>query len=94
MIGPWGAWTCLAGLSRTSDTASPGPPGSLEMPPRAPPCPSRRAHAGSGLKLKAVVCEARPLCEGVALAEAWAAAGVEVTLITDAQARARAPPPV
>ncbi|KAL4433767.1 hypothetical protein ABPG75_000208 [Micractinium tetrahymenae] len=42
--------------------------------------------AEGGLKLQAVVCEARPLCEGVQLAEAWAQAGVEVTLITDAQA--------
>ncbi len=42
--------------------------------------------AEGGLKLRAIVCEARPLCEGVALAEAWARAGIDVTLITDAQA--------
>lgn len=37
------------------------------------------------MRLRAYVCEARPLCEGVALAEAWEAAGVHCTLITDAQ---------
>ncbi|KAL4450707.1 hypothetical protein ABPG77_001063 [Micractinium sp. CCAP 211/92] len=42
--------------------------------------------AEGGLKLRAVVCEARPLCEGITLAEAWARAGIDVTLITDAQA--------
>lgn len=40
----------------------------------------------SGERLKAIVCESRPLCEGVSVAESWAAAGAEVTLITDAQA--------
>ena len=37
------------------------------------------------MRLRAVVCEARPLCEGVQLAAAWAEAGVECQLITDAQ---------
>ncbi len=41
--------------------------------------------AASGMKLRAIVCESRPLCEGVSLAAQWAEAGVEVTLITDAQ---------
>lgn len=34
------------------------------------------------------MCESRPLCEGVSLANALAAAGVGVTVITDAQAGA------
>lgn len=48
------------------------------------PCPGSPAEGG--LKLRAIVCEARPLCEGVTLADAWAQAGIDVTLITDAQA--------
>ena len=39
-----------------------------------------------GKKIKAFVCESRPLCEGVAVAEVWAAAGAEVVQITEAQA--------
>ena len=38
------------------------------------------------MSLRAILCESRPLCEGVALAEAWAAAGVRCTVVTDAQA--------
>lgn len=37
------------------------------------------------MKLHAIVCESRPLCEGVSLAAQWAEAGVDVQLITDAQ---------
>ena len=44
------------------------------------------AAAEDGRQLHAIVCESRPLCEGVALAEAWAAGGVRCSLITDAQA--------
>ena len=40
----------------------------------------------AGAKFKAIVCDSRPLCEGVQLANSLAEAGVEVTLITDAQA--------
>lgn len=43
-------------------------------------------HAAQTKKLKAVVCESRPLFEGVALAEAWQRVGIECTLITDAAA--------
>ena len=39
-----------------------------------------------GKRVRAIVCESRPLCEGVAVAESWAAAGADVTVITDAQA--------
>lgn len=46
----------------------------------------REAAEEDGRQLRAIVCESRPLFEGVALAEAWAAAGVACTLITDAQA--------
>ncbi|PRW20650.1 initiation factor 2B related [Chlorella sorokiniana] len=42
--------------------------------------------AAGGMKLRAIVCESRPLCEGVTLAAQWAEAGVDVVLITDAQA--------
>jgi hypothetical protein len=48
---------------------------------------------GSGFKgssrgpgLSVIVCESRPLCEGCAMAQRLAAAGLQVTLITDAQA--------
>lgn len=48
---------------------------------------------GSGFKgssrgpgISVVVCESRPLCEGVTMAQRLAAAGLQVTLITDAQA--------
>jgi hypothetical protein len=44
--------------------------------------------AADGLRLKAIVCESRPLNEGVSLAAEWAAAGVDCTVITDAQAAA------
>lgn len=47
--------------------------------------PHQSPSAASGMKLHAIVCESRPLCEGVSLAAQWAEAGVEVTLITDAQ---------
>eukprot|EP00887_Chlorella_sp_A99_P003754 scaffold7.g3754.t1 len=47
--------------------------------------------AAEGLRLSAIVCESRPLCEGAALARTWAAAGVDVTVITDAQAAIFAP---
>ena len=36
------------------------------------------------------MCESRPLCEGVQLAAAWAEAGIECTIITDAQVLASA----
>ena len=49
-----------------------------------PPVFALLAGAG-GHKLRAIVCESRPLCEGVRLANALAEAGVECTLITDAQ---------
>lgn len=51
------------------------------------PLPQRidSSDAEGGLKLGAIVCESRPLCEGVQLAAAWAEAGIECTLITDAQ---------
>lgn len=46
----------------------------------------KEVAAGGRVKLQAIVCEARPLFEGVQTAEAWADAGIDVTLITDAQA--------
>ncbi len=46
----------------------------------------RAAAAAGGCKLRAIVCESRPLNEGLALANALAAAGVECMVITDAQA--------
>ena len=85
---------CLGRLLPACLAGSPAPCASLAAAGLAAstarrPCPcfaTRSVHpAAGGLKLKAVVCEARPLCEGVALAAAWAAAGVEVTLVTDAQ---------
>ncbi len=39
-----------------------------------------------GKRLKIIVCESRPLCEGVISAKLWANAGASVTVITDAQA--------
>jgi translation initiation factor 2B subunit (eIF-2B alpha/beta/delta family) len=39
-----------------------------------------------GPGLSVIVCESRPLCEGVAMAQRLAAAGLHVTVITDAQA--------
>jgi len=36
--------------------------------------------------IKIIICESRPLCEGVTAAEHWVDAGAEVTVITDAQA--------
>lgn len=42
--------------------------------------------ASTGTKLSAIVCESRPLCEGAALANAWAEAGVDVSIVTEAQA--------
>jgi hypothetical protein len=39
-----------------------------------------------GPGLSVIVCESRPLCEGVTLARRLAAAGLDVTLVTDAQA--------
>ncbi|GAB4819902.1 hypothetical protein N2152v2_006948 [Parachlorella kessleri] len=42
--------------------------------------------AKDGCRLKAIVCESRPLNEGVSLANTLAAAGVQCTVITDAQA--------
>lgn len=57
----------------------------LPPPPQHPP-----THTGcaGGRRFRAIVCESRPLCEGVSLANALAAAGVQVTVITDAQAGA------
>ncbi|KAG7674773.1 putative translation initiation factor eIF-2B subunit 2-like [Nannochloris sp. 'desiccata'] len=37
-------------------------------------------------EIKIIICESRPLCEGVTAALNWADAGAEVTIITDAQA--------
>jgi hypothetical protein len=42
------------------------------------------SSCGPGLSV--IVCESRPLCEGVAMAQRLAAAGLHVALITDAQA--------
>lgn len=39
-----------------------------------------------GPGLSVIVCESRPLCEGVVMAQRLAAAGLQVTAITDAQA--------
>jgi hypothetical protein len=39
-----------------------------------------------GPGVSVIVCESRPLCEGVTMAQRLAAAGLHVTLITDAQA--------
>ena len=51
---------------------------------------SGQGTSGSGITssskgLRVIVCESRPLCEGVTLARRLAAAGVQVTVITDAQ---------
>ncbi|KAI3434851.1 hypothetical protein D9Q98_002905 [Chlorella vulgaris] len=45
-----------------------------------------KAFAAQGRKLHVTVCESRPLCEGVQLAGVLAGAGIQCTLITDAQA--------
>jgi len=42
--------------------------------------------SSKGPGLSVIVCESRPLCEGVTMAQRLAAAGLSVTLITDAQA--------
>lgn len=47
------------------------------------PCPA--LPAAQGRKLHVTVCEGRPLCEGVQLAGVLAGAGIQCTLITDAQ---------
>lgn len=46
------------------------------------------AALAAGRRVRAIVCESRPLCEGVAVAREWAAAGAQVTVITEAQAAA------
>jgi translation initiation factor 2B subunit (eIF-2B alpha/beta/delta family) len=64
----------------------------LEQQPSAAPAGASTAAAsfkgGSnrGPGLSVIVCESRPLCEGVTMAQRLAAAGLQVTLITDAQA--------
>lgn len=40
----------------------------------------------SGKHVRAIVCESRPLCEGVALADRLSSMGIPTTVITDAQA--------
>jgi translation initiation factor 2B subunit (eIF-2B alpha/beta/delta family) len=42
--------------------------------------------AANGVPLSVIVCESRPLCEGVTLACQLSAAGLNTTVITDAQA--------
>ncbi|WIA12133.1 hypothetical protein OEZ85_012206 [Tetradesmus obliquus] len=44
------------------------------------------SSVSKGPGLSVIVCESRPLCEGVSMARRLAAAGLNVTLITDAQA--------
>jgi translation initiation factor 2B subunit (eIF-2B alpha/beta/delta family) len=44
------------------------------------------AAAAAGTRLNAIVCESRPLFEGMALGNAWTEGGVSVEVITDAQA--------
>jgi len=39
-----------------------------------------------GINLHLIVCESRPLCEGLTAATVWAQKGAQVTVITDAQA--------
>jgi translation initiation factor 2B subunit (eIF-2B alpha/beta/delta family) len=46
----------------------------------------QQSRSSKGPGLSVIVCESRPLCEGVAMARRLAAAGIDVTLITDAQA--------
>lgn len=46
----------------------------------------RPGGAGGKLGLAVYICESRPLCEGVIMARQLAAAGLDITLITDAQA--------
>ncbi len=50
------------------------------QPPQPQPAPRRPSM---------IVCESRPLCEGVTLAKRLAAMGIDVTLVTDAQVRGR-----
>lgn len=45
----------------------------------------KAAHA-AGRSVKVIVCESRPLFEGVSLAQQWKENGIDVTVITDAQA--------
>uniref|UniRef100_A0A383WBQ4 Nudix hydrolase domain-containing protein n=1 Tax=Tetradesmus obliquus TaxID=3088 RepID=A0A383WBQ4_TETOB len=47
---------------------------------------SSSSSVSKGPGLSVIVCESRPLCEGVSMARRLAAAGLNVTLITDAQA--------
>lgn len=68
-------------------------PYSSSLPPWLLGGPSSAGGSSSSFKgssrgpgLSVIVCESRPLCEGVAMAQRLAAAGLQVTAITDAQA--------
>lgn len=83
-VGALGAAWKQSGLLSTARSL-----GGWDPPPglgsRRPP--RKVAVPAGGLRLSAIVCEARPLCEGVQLANSLAGAGVGTTLITDAQVR-------
>ncbi|KAF8071226.1 SAD2 [Scenedesmus sp. PABB004] len=86
-------WPSASGVGRDGRGASSS--WDLEFGPRrgrGDAASAGAAGAGSGAAaprgVSVVVCEARPLCEGVSMARRLAAAGLAVTLITDAQAGA------
>lgn len=77
-------WPETSGIGREQ-------PSSSVLPPFLAGSSGNGGYKGSssrGPGISVIVCESRPLCEGVVMAQRLAAAGLQVTLITDAQAGA------
>lgn len=77
-------WPSSSGIGREAAANSSSWVAEVEERHRARTAAAGPQSAGSGISV--IVCESRPLCEGVVMACQLAAAGLDVTVITDAQA--------